>query len=322
MPRIRLLLAVLGLLIAGAVQAQGGGSYPDRLIKLEVPFTAGGQFDLVARFLAQYASARLGRTVIVENIAGGGGNIGAAKVANAAPDGYTLLAMGGNHAVAKFLYARPGFELHDLTPIALVSASPHVVFANPDAPFKTMTEMIDYARKNPGKLSYASPGIGTSMHVTFEMIKAHYGLDITHVPYRGGANAMNDVAAGQVPIGIVAPAAAAEFIKAGKLRALAVTSKVRSPALPDVPAMSEAGFPELNASSWLGVAGPKGLPPEVVNRWNEVIHAFQADPVNRKRLEAMGFRADPTTPAQFADFINSEAEAGGKVIRDNRISAD
>ncbi|MES2186858.1 MAG: tripartite tricarboxylate transporter substrate binding protein [Pseudomonadota bacterium] len=311
-----------GLLAAGTpALAQAG--YPDRPIKLVIPFSAGGQFDIAARLLAQFAGAALKQPVVVENVGGGGGNIGAAKVAGSPPDGYTLLVLGGNHTIAKSLYAKPGFDVtKDFSPISMVSITPHVLLVNAATPFQSMAELVDYARKNPGKLSYGTPGMGTSMHLAFEMVKAHYGIDITHIPYRGGANALSDLAGGTVPVGIVGIAPAQEFIKAGRIRALAVTSKARSPALPEVPALSELGYPQLDAGSWLGIAGPRGMPAELVARWHGVVHAFQQDPANRKRLEEMGFRMEVTTPAQFQKFILSETAAYGKVVRDNKISAD
>lgn len=313
---------VAGLLAISA-PAQAQARYPDRPVKLVVPFSAGGQFDMVARMLAQFAGGELHQSVIVENITGSGGNIGAAKVANATPDGYTLLLLGGNHTIAKTLYAKPGFDVaKDFSPVSMVSITPHVVLVNAALPIQTMAELVQYAKKNPGKLSYATPGMGTSMHLTFEMIKSNYGLDILHVPYRGGANALTDLAAGQVSLGIVGIAPAQEFIKAGRVRAIAITSKARSLALPNVPALQEVGYPELNAGSWLGVAGPKGMSADIVARWQAVVRAFQEDPANRKRMEEMGFRVEPNTPAQFQKFILAETETYGKVVRDNKISAD
>ncbi|WP_171020155.1 tripartite tricarboxylate transporter substrate binding protein [Hydrogenophaga sp. 2FB] len=324
MLKIRSMLSglVAGLLAISA-PAQAQARYPDRPVKLVVPFSAGGQFDMVARMLAQFASGELHQSVIVENVTGSGGNIGAAKVANATPDGYTLLLLGGNHTIAKTLYAKPGFDVaKDFSPVSMVSITPHVVLVNAALPIHSMAELVQYAKKNPGKLSYATPGMGTSMHLTFEMIKSNYGLDILHVPYRGGANALTDLAAGQVNLGIVGIAPAQEFIKAGRVRAIAITSKARSLALPNVPALQEVGYPELNAGSWLGVAGPQGMSADIVARWQAVVRAFQEDPANRKRMEEMGFRVEPNTPAQFQRFILAETETYGKVVRDNKISAD
>ncbi|MEK7944355.1 tripartite tricarboxylate transporter substrate-binding protein [Pigmentiphaga sp. YJ18] len=315
--RFRAWLAVL-LLGAGAAH----GAYPDHAVRLVVPFSAGGQFDIVARLFAKYAGERLGQPVVVENVGGGGGNIGAAKVANAAADGYTLLTLGGNHTMAKAIYANPGFALEDFAPIALISASPHVVLANAAAPFKTMQEMVAYAKRAPGKLSYGSPGVGSSMHLTFEMIKHRYGLDIVHVPYRGGANALSDLAGGQVQLGIVAIAPAMEFIKAGRIRALAVTSGSRSGVLPDVPALAEIGYPELDAASWMGLAAPARTPAAVVDRWNAVVLAFQRDPAVAAQLQEMGFRSRATTPQEFKAYIDAEAKAYTEVVRRTGIRAD
>ncbi len=321
--RTLLLGGLAGGLLALGLPAHAQGRYPDRPIKLIIPFSAGGQFDIVARMLAQFASTELQQPVVVENVAGSGGNIGAARVANAAPDGYTLLVLGGNHAIAKSLYAKPGYDVtKDFSPISMVSITPHVVLVNAAMPIHNMAELVAYAKKNPGKLNYATPGMGTSMHLTFEMIKAHYGLDITHIPYRGGANALTDLSGGQVNLGIIGIAPAQEFLNAGRIRALGVTSKGRSRALPNVPALSEVGYPELNAGSWLGIAGQRQMPADIVARWHGVVRAFQDNPANRQRMEEMGFRIEPTTPEQFQKFIVSEVEAYGKIVRDNKITAD
>jgi len=308
--------------MAASALAGAQSKYPSQPVKIVVPFAAGGQFDTVARMIGHFASEKLGQPVVIENVSGGGGNIGAAKVARAEPDGYTLLTLGGNHTVAHALYAKPGYDvLHDFTPIALVTVSPHVVLVNASLPVKTFGELVDYSKKHPGSLTYGTPGIGTSMHLTFEMIKQHYGLDALHVPYRGGSKMLIDLAGGQVKAGIVAIAPALHLLKTGRVRALAVTSKERSPALPDVPALSEIGYPSLDAGSWLGIVGPKGMPAEAVSRWSEVINAFVSDPASKGKLEAVGFRVEHTTPDQFAKFIREEYETYGKVVRDNKISA-
>lgn len=316
-------MLVAGAMLSCAAQAGAAARYPDRPVKMVVPFSAGGQFDIAARMLAQYASKELGQSVIVENVPGGGGNIGAAKVAAAPADGYTLLTLGGNHAIAQALYAKPGFNVtSDFAPISTVTIAPHVVLVNAALPINSFQDLASQAKRSPGTLSYGSPGIGTSMHLTFEMIKANYGLDILHVPYKGGANMLADLAAGQIKTGIVALAPAKEFIAAGRVRALAVTSKARSPALPDVPALSELGYPALDAGSWMGLAGPKNLPAEIVQRWNGIVHAFLADPANSKKLEEMAFKPIPSTPAEFGKLLRTEVETYGKVVRENRISAE
>jgi tripartite-type tricarboxylate transporter receptor subunit TctC len=288
-----------------------------------VPFSAGGQIDIAARMLAQFAAKDLGQSVIVENVPGGGGNIGAAKVAGAQADGYTLLTLGGNHAIAQALYAKPGFNVAtDFTPISTVTVAPHVVLVNSALSVHTFAEYAAYAKRSPGALSYGSPGIGTSMHLTFEMIKANYAIDVLHVPYKGGANMLADLAAGQIKTGIVALAPAKEFIATGRVRPLAVTSKARSSALPDVPSLSELGYAALDAGSWMGLAGPKKLPADIVQRWNGIVHAFLADPDSKKKLEEMAFRLTPGSPAAFEKLLRSEVDTYGKVVRDNKIMAE
>lgn len=312
-----------GAMLSCAALASAAGKYPDKPVKLVVPFSAGGQFDIAARMLAQFASKELGQAVIVENVPGGGGNIGAAKVATAPADGYTLLTLGGNHTIAQALYAKPGFRIDtDFTPISMVTVAPHVVLVNAALPVKTFPELVSQAKRNPGTLSYGSPGIGTSMHLTFEMIKSNYGMDILHVPYKGGANMLADLAAGQVKVGIVALAPAKEFISTGRIRPLAVTSKTRSPALPDVPSLSELGYPALDAGSWMGLAGPKNLPSDIVQRWNGIVHAFLADPASKAKLEEMAFRLTPTSPAEFDKQLRSEVDTYARVVRENKIMAE
>ena len=316
-------LFAAGAMLCSAASAWSADKYPDKPVKIVVPFSAGGQFDIVTRMLGQFAAKELGQPVIVENSPGGGGNIGAAKVAMAPADGYTLVSLGGNHAIAKALYAKPGFDITtDFAPISMVTVAPHVVLVNTALPVRTFAELVSYTKSHPGTLSYGSPGIGTSMHLTFEMIKANYKLDLLHVPYKGGANMLTDLASGQIKVGIIALAPAKEFIKAGRIRPLAVTSKSRSPALPDVPSMSELGYPALDAGTWMGLAGPKNLPPEIVKRWNDVVHAFLADPATKARLEEMAFRAEPSSPTQFEKLLKSEVETYGKAVRDNRITAE
>jgi tripartite-type tricarboxylate transporter receptor subunit TctC len=312
-----------GAMLSCAALACAAGKYPDKPVKLVVPFSAGGQFDIAARMLAQFASKELGQAVIVENVPGGGGNIGAAKVAGAAADGYSLLTLGGNHTIAQALYAKPGFRIDtDFTPISMVTVAPHVVLVNAALPVNTFPELVSQSKRNPGTLSYGSPGIGTSMHLTFEMIKANYGMDILHVPYKGGANMLADLAAGQIKVGIVALAPAKEFISTGRIRPLAVTSKTRSPALPDVPSLSELGYPSLDAGSWMGLAGPKNLPPDIVRRWNGIVHAFLADPASKAKLEEMAFRLTPTSPAEFDKLLRAEVDTYAKVVRENKIMAE
>jgi tripartite-type tricarboxylate transporter receptor subunit TctC len=308
--------------LATAAFANAESKYPAEPVHIVVPFSAGGQFDTVARMLGKFAAQKLGQSVVIDNVSGGGGNIGAAKVARAKPDGYTLLTMGGNHTVAHALYAHPGYDvLKDFKPISLVTVSPHVVLVNTSVPIKTFGEFVTYSKQHPEALTYGTPGVGTSMHLTFELVKQHYGIKALHVPYRGGSKMLMDLEGGQVQAGIVAIAPALQAIKTGRVRPLAVTSKERSPALPDVPALSEIGFPSLDAGSWLGLVGPQGMPAEAVARWNDVIKAFVNDPESKKKLENVGFRVDHTTPEQFAKFIREEYDTYGKVVRDNKISA-
>jgi len=311
-----------GLALAASTWAAAATDYPTQPVTIMVPFSTGGQFDTVGRLIGQFAAKKLGQSVIIENVSGGGGNIGAAKVARAKPDGYTLLTLGGNHTVSDALYANPGYNvLKDFSPISLVTVSPHVVLVNSNFPVKTFDELVKYSKAHPNSVTYGTPGIGTSMHLTFEMIKKHYGLSALHVPYRGGSKMLMDLEGGQVNVGIVAVAPALQALKTGRVRALVVTSKEGSPAVPDVPALAESSYPPLHAGSWVGIVGPKGMPEAAVSRWNEVLKEMVNDPTMKQKLESLGFRVEHTTPEQFAKFIKSEHDTYGEVVKSNHISA-
>jgi tripartite-type tricarboxylate transporter receptor subunit TctC len=318
-------LALSTLFAVGAVQAADAApsTYPDKPIRLIVPFTAGGQFDYIARLVSVPLGKELGQTIIVENVGGGGGNLGGAKVANAAPDGYTLLEYGGNFAIAKHLSPKLTFDpIADLTPVSGLSIAPHVVLVSSALPVKTFGELLAYAKAHPGKLNYGSPGVGSSMHLTFETIKQHFGLDAVHVPYRGGSNALNDLAGGQIDVGIVAVAPAMPFITSGQIRALAVTSAQRAPSLPNVPAVSELGYAGFESGSWAGIAVPKNTPPEVVNRLNAAIHRAMRDPQLLHALESQSFKPIAGTPAEMRKRIDEESAHYGPLIKRLGLTSD
>src|SRR5690606_14170727 len=266
----RLILAIsAGLLLSTASYADNT-QFPERPVQMVVPFSAGGQFDLVARLVASSMSKSLGTEIIIENLGGAGGNIGGAKVAKAKPDGYTLLEYGGNFAVAKYLTKGLRYDpIGDFEPIAALSLASHVVLVNKDLPVSNFKELVAYSKANPGKLNYATPGVGTSMHLTFEEIKSHFGIRATHIPYWGGSNALNDLAGGQVQMTIVAVAPAMPFIESGQIRALAVTGSERARSLPDVPTIAEMGYKDFSSGSWAGLVAPKGTPEAVINRLHQ-----------------------------------------------------
>src|SRR5215472_11096479 len=306
---------VLALVIAGAA-AQG--SYPNRPITMVVGFTAGGSTDIVTRLIAEEMRKSWGQPVVIDNRPGAGGNIGAALVAKAKPDGYTLL-MGsvGPLAINASLYpSMPYDNLKDFTPISLVVHVPNMLVVNPAAmPVNSFAEFVALLKANPGKYFFASTGTGTSSHLSGELLKTMAGVQATHVPYKG-AVALNDLLAGeQIHFMFATIPSVIEFVRAGRLRALAVTSRMRSEAVPDIPTVAESGYPEFEASSWFGLLGPAELPRDVVAKiQGEVVRALKI-PEIRSKLVQQG--ADPvgSTPEEFAAYLRSETAKWSKVVK-------
>jgi tripartite-type tricarboxylate transporter receptor subunit TctC len=289
-------------------------AFPAGPVTLVVPFSAGGQFDTVARVVGKAMSANLGQPLLVENVAGAGGNIAAMRVARARPDGYTMLMYGGNIAVARSLYKKLDYDpIADFAPVSRVSIAPHVIMASPQLGVSTFMQLR--ARAKSAKLSYGSPGVGTSMHLAFETVKDHFGLDILHVPYRGGANVMTDLAGGQIDLGIIAVGPALEFVRSGKVVPLAVTSARRSPALPEVPSCAELGMKGFDAGSWSGVAVPRKTPPDVIARLNDAVHAAIAAPEVQHLFQEQSFVPLAGAPAEMRQFVVAEAQRYAPVIQ-------
>ena len=300
--------------IAMPAQAQ---TYPTKPIRLVVPFPAGGTTDILARAVAQKLSETLGQQVIVDNRPGAGGNIGSELVARSAPDGYTLL-MGtvGTHAINVSLYPKLPYDpVKDFTPIVLMAGVPNVLVVNPSLPARSVSELIAYAKANPGKLNFASSGSGTSIHLSGELFKVLTGVQMTHVPYKGSAPALTDLVGGQVQLMFDNLPSSLAFIKAGKLRALAVTSKTRAAALPDVPTMVEAGVPDFEASSWFGILAPAGTPRDIVVRINAEVAKWLATPDAREKLAGQGAIAAGGAPEDFARHIASETAKWARVVK-------
>ncbi|MFG5777845.1 Bug family tripartite tricarboxylate transporter substrate binding protein [Comamonas sp. J-3] len=288
-------------------------------VTLVVPFSAGGQFDTIGRAVALAMGAAMGKTVIVENIGGAGGTIAASKVVRAKPDGQTLLLYGGNLATAGDMYKSLDYDpLNDLQPVSRLSIAPHVIMASPRSGITTFAQ-LQTKLKNGAKLSYGSPGMGTSMHLTFELIKQQLGLDVLHVPYKGGANVMTDLIAGNIDLGIIAIGPALNFIQNKKVVPLGVTSKERSKVVPGIAALSELGVTGLDTGSWAGLSVPKATPEAVVGQLNQAaLQALQSASVKQLFAE-QGFIATPSTPAQMKDYAVQEAKAFGPVIRNLQI---
>jgi tripartite-type tricarboxylate transporter receptor subunit TctC len=297
-------------------------TYPTRPVRWIVPYTPGGATDIQARLLGQWLSERFRQPFIIENRPGGGGNIGTEAVVHAPADGYTLLLVGPPHAVNATLYNKLNFNfIRDIAPVAGIIRVPNVMVVNPSVPAKTVPEFIAYAKANPGRISMASSGNGSSPHVAGELFKMMTGIDMVHVPYRGTAPALTDLIAGQVQVYFATTPGTTEYIMAGRLRALAVTTAIRSEALPDIPAVGDF-VPGYESSAWYGVGVPKRTPAEIIDRLNTEINAALADSKMKARLADLGGTVLGGPPADFAQLIADETEKSGKVIAFARIRAD
>ena len=297
-------------------------TYPSRPVRWVVPFPPGGVTDIVARLISQWLSERLGQPFVIENRPGAGGNIGAEAVVKAAPDGYTLYLSSSPNAISATLYDNLNFNfIRDIAPVASISISPLVMEVNPSVPAKTVPEFVAYAKANSGKLNMASNGNGTTSHLAGELFKMMTGINMLHVPYRGAAPALTDLIGGQVQVKFDVMASSIEHIRAGKLRALAVTTATRSEALPDVPNVGEF-LPGFEASAWQGVGVPKNTPTEIVDRLNKEMNAALADPKIKARLADLGSSVFSSSPADFGRFIAAETEKWGKVIRTANIKPE
>jgi tripartite-type tricarboxylate transporter receptor subunit TctC len=297
-------------------------TYPARPARIIVGFPAGGPQDITARIIAQWLSERLGQQFLVESKPGAGGTIGAELVVNSPPDGYTLLLCGPPNTIGVSLYDKLKWNfVHDVAPVAAISRVPLVVDVNPGVPVKSVPELIAYAKANPGKINYASAGVGTPQHVSGELFKMMTGVVMQHVPYRGSAPALTDLLGGQVQLMIETTPASLEHIRQGRLRALAVTTLTRAEALPDLPTVDDF-VPGYEAISWYGIIAPKNTPSDVVDRLNKEINTALADPKIKARLADLGGTMMPGSPAQFGKFIAEEAEKWGKVVRATNMKAD
>jgi len=294
-------------------------AYPARPVRLLVGFAAGGAPDIAARLMAQWLSERLGQQFIVENRPGSGGNIATEVVVDAPADGHTLLLVSLANAVNATLYEKLNYDfIRDIAPVASVSHENYGMEVHPSFPAKTVAEFIAYAKANPGKLNMASPGNGTGPHMAGELFKIMAGVDMVHVPYRGSPPALTDLIAGQVQLMFSPLSSSIEYVKAGKLRALAVTTATRSTALPDLPTVGEF-VPGYAASGWFGVCAPRKTPVEIVDRLNKEINAGLADSKLKARLADLGSEVFAGTPADFARHIAEETEKWGKVVRTAHI---
>jgi tripartite-type tricarboxylate transporter receptor subunit TctC len=290
-------------------------AYPTRPVRLVVPFTPGGTTDIVARLLGQSLSERLGQPIVIENKPGGGTNIGTEAVVNAPPDGYTPLVASTAATINATLYEKLNFKFgRDIAPVAGIIRTPFVMEVNPSVPAKTVPEFIEYTKANPGKINMASSGIGTGAHLSGELFNMMTGINMVHVPYRGAAPALVDLIAGQVQVQFASTPETIEYIRAGKLRALAVTTATRSDTLPEIPSVGEF-VPGYETSAWWGVGVPKITPAAIIGRLNNEINAALADPKMKARLVDLGGTALAGSPADFGKLIADETEKWAKVIK-------
>jgi tripartite-type tricarboxylate transporter receptor subunit TctC len=323
-PRIKLLptLALCATCLLAGIGQTSAEDYPTRPVRWIVGFPPGGPTDIVARLMGQWLLERLGQPFIIENRPGAGGNIATQAVANAAPDGYTLLMASHANAINATLYQKLSFNfLSDIAPVAGLVRVPNVLEVNPSVPATTVAEFIAYAKANPGKISYASAGNGTSAHLAAELFKAMTGVDIVHVPYRGSGPALTDLLGGQVQVMFDSMPSSIEHIRAGKLRALAVTSATRSEALPDVPTIADT-VPGYDTNGWFGVGAPKGTPRPIIERLNREINAGLADAKMKARFAELGASTIVATPAEFATYLGAETDKWAKAVQFSGAKVD
>jgi tripartite-type tricarboxylate transporter receptor subunit TctC len=300
-------------------QIASAQAYPARAVRIIVGNPPGGSVDIHARIIGQWLSERLGQPFIIEHRPGAGGNIGGEAAANAAPDGYTLLLSGINYAISATLYDKLNYSfIRDLAPVAGITRAANVMEVNLSVPVKTVPEFIAYAKDNPGKINMASTGIGASPHLSGELFKLMTGVNMLHVPYRGNAAALTDLLGGQVQVLFDSISSSIEHIRAGKLRALAVTTATRSAALPDVPTVAES-VPGYEVSVWFSLSAPRNTPAEIINTLNKEINAGLADPKVKARLAELGGAPMPMTPPELGKLVADEIEKWGKVIRTANI---
>jgi tripartite-type tricarboxylate transporter receptor subunit TctC len=296
-------------------------AYPTRPVRIIVGFAAGGGYDIVARLMGQWLSERLDQPFVVENRPGAATNIATQVVVNASADGYTLLLVGVTNAINTTFYPKLNFNfIGDIAPVASITRQPQAMLVNPSFPAKTIPELIDYAKANPGKINMSSPGVGSISHLAGELFKMMAGVNLVHVPFSGNSPALTALLGGQVEVSVASLPSAIEFIRTGKLRGLAVTTAMRSEALPDLPAIGEF-VPGYDVSAWYGVGAPKGTPAGVIDKINKEINAGMADPKLQAQIADFGGIPFALSPADFGKFIADETEKWAKVIRALNIKA-
>jgi len=317
--------AVLQLVLAAAlllmgVPAASAQGYPTRPVRVVVGFPAGGPTDVIARLVSQKLSDALGHQFFVENIGGAGGNTAAGQVARATPDGYTIMAISTGFVVNPSLYAKVPYDpVKDFTAVTLVAASPNVVVVNPSVPAKSLPELVQLVRNNPGKYSFAGPGVGSTPHLGGELFRLTFGLDLVHVPFTGAAPAVQATIGGHTPIAFTALPSSLAAIQAGQVRAIGVAATERAGAIPDVPTFAEQGIKDQDADTLTGLVAPAGTPKEIVDLLYREIAKAVAQPDVKERLAVLGFKPVANTPDEFSARIKLEIEKWGKVVRDAKL---
>jgi len=321
-PLIAALLALLGLAQPIASLAQAG-AYPDKPIRLLVPYPPGGGTDVIARILQTPLQTVLGQPVIIENKGGAGGSVGTEVVSRAAPDGYTALFTLSSHTINPAIYTKLSFDtVRDFLPVGMAASLPQILVANPQVPANTVADMVKMAKAQPGAISYASVGNGSPGHLAGELFNIRMGVKTVHIPYRGGGPAVTDVMGGQVPFLWVSIPAAAQFVKSGKLKALAVSTLKRSAAFPDVPTMQEAGVPDFEVDSWYAMFVPAKTPRPIIDKLNAALNKVLADPAVKEKLLAQGSEAVGGTPEALGKVVADELPKWAKLAKDANIKVN
>ena len=320
-------LACICLLSTLSVQAQtvphSAGSYPNKPVRIVVPYPPGGPTDIVARVVFQQVSASTGQPFVIENRAGAGGNIGAEAVARSPADGYTLLIATTAHAINMSLFKNLSYDVQkDLTPITLLTQGPLMLVANPAFPANSVAELIALGKSKPGTLSFASSGNGQSTHLSAELFNTLAGIRMTHIPYKGSAPALSDVMSGQVNLMFDTTLSAMPFVKAGKLKALGVTSPARTPAAPEVATIAESGLPGYEVLAWNGLLAPAGTPRAVIAVLNEELNKAMQLPQIREKFSAQGFSASANSPEQFGSFLHQEVDKWSRTVKASGATVD
>jgi len=321
---VAVLMAVACAADAGAQAAGGAGAYPARPIRLIIPFPPGGSTDIYARILAPELAKALGQQVVIDNRPGAGGSLGAELASKAPPDGYTIwIGQANNLAIGPAMRAKNAYDpVRDFTPIALIMKSPQVMVVNAGSPISSIKDLIAAAKSNPGKLTYGTAGIGSTGHLNGELFNQAAGVNIVHIPYKGASPAMLDLLGGRISYMATSTASATQFLKEGKIKAIATSGLRRTPTLPNVPTVAESGLPGYEVASFHGFLGPAKLPREIVSRLNREIVAILRVPEIQKPMLAEGGELAPSTPEEFAAFLRSEVSKWAKVIKQAGITAD